>query len=83
MLAFGPMSSKSLERGLGVNNVPFKTYSYSGVCCQLGRTEKTTTHRGWFYDPEDIASAVNERRGCCNMAQTGGITKQISGVRGI
>jgi wyosine [tRNA(Phe)-imidazoG37] synthetase (radical SAM superfamily) len=83
MLAFDPMPSKSLERGLRVNNVPFKTYSYSCVCCQLGRTEKTNAHGEWFYDPEDVVSAVNKGRACCNMPQTRGITKQISEVRGI
>jgi len=83
MLAFDPMPSRSLERSLRVNNVPFKTYSYSCMCCQLGNTEKTTAYRGWFYDPEDIVFAVDERRGCCSMPQTCGITKQISEVRGI
>ncbi len=61
MLAFGPIPSRRLGRSLGVNNVPFKTCSYSCVYCQLGRTEKTIAERRLFYDPEDLGSAVNEK----------------------
>ena len=60
-LAFGPVPSRRLGRSLGVNNVPFKTCSYSCVYCQLGRTEKTTAKRRLFYDPEDLVSAVSGR----------------------
>jgi wyosine [tRNA(Phe)-imidazoG37] synthetase (radical SAM superfamily) len=61
MLAFGPVPSRRLGRSLGVNNVPFKTCSYSCIYCQLGRTEKTIAKRRLFYDPEDLVSAVSER----------------------
>jgi len=61
MLAFGPIPSRRLGRSLGVNNVPFKTCSYSCIYCQLGRTEKTTAKRRLFYDPEDLVSAVSGR----------------------
>jgi wyosine [tRNA(Phe)-imidazoG37] synthetase (radical SAM superfamily) len=60
MLAFGPVPSRRLGRSLGVNNVPFKTCSYSCIYCQLGRTEKIAKRRS-FYDPEDLFSAVSER----------------------
>jgi wyosine [tRNA(Phe)-imidazoG37] synthetase (radical SAM superfamily) len=61
MLAFGPIPSRRLGRSLGVNNVRFKTCSYSCIYCQLGRTEKTTAKRRLFYDPEDLVSAVSGR----------------------
>jgi wyosine [tRNA(Phe)-imidazoG37] synthetase (radical SAM superfamily) len=61
MLAFGPVPSRRLGRSLGVNNVPFKTCSYSCVYCQLGRTEKKIVKRRSFYDPEDLVSAVSRR----------------------
>ena len=61
MLAFGPIPSRRLGRSLGVNNVPFKTCSYSCIYCQLGRTEKTTAKRRVFYDPEELVSAVSGR----------------------
>jgi len=61
ILAFGPIPSRRLGRSLGVNNVPFKTCSYSCIYCQLGRTEKTTAKRRVFYDPEELVSAVSGR----------------------
>ena len=61
MLAFGPIPSRRLGRSLGVNNVRFKTCSYSCIYCQLGRTEKTTAKRRLFYDPEELVSAVSGR----------------------
>jgi wyosine [tRNA(Phe)-imidazoG37] synthetase (radical SAM superfamily) len=61
MLAFGPVPSRRLGRSLGVNNVRFKTCSYSCIYCQLGRTEKTIAKRRLFYDPEDLVSAVSGR----------------------
>lgn len=61
MLAFGPIPSRRLGRSLGVNNVRFKTCSYSCIYCQLGRTEKTIAERRLFHDPEDLVSAVSGR----------------------
>jgi len=61
MLAFGPIPSRRLGRSLGVNNVPFKTCSYSCIYCQLGRTEKTIAKRRLLYDPKELVSAVSGR----------------------
>jgi wyosine [tRNA(Phe)-imidazoG37] synthetase (radical SAM superfamily) len=61
MLAYGPIPSRRLGRSLGVNNVRFKTCSYSCIYCQLGRTQKTIAKRRLFYDPKDIVSAVSGR----------------------
>lgn len=61
MLAFGPIPSRRLGRSLGVNNVRFKTCSYSCIYCQLGRTEKTIAKRRLFYDPEDLVATVSGR----------------------
>ncbi len=45
---FGPVPSRRLGRSLGVDLVPFKTYSYDCIYCQLGRTtNKTIERREW------------------------------------
>lgn len=43
---------------LGVNNVPYKTCSYSCVYCQLGRTINLIAERRVFFDPEEIVREV-------------------------
>jgi len=57
---FGPVTSRRLGRSLGVNNVPYKTCSYSCVYCQLGRTTDLTVERRSFYDWRDIVREVVE-----------------------
>jgi len=40
---YGPVPSRRLGRSLGIDLVPFKTCTYDGAYCQLGRT----TTRPW------------------------------------
>lgn len=61
MLAFGPVPSRRLGRSLGINNVPFKTCSYSCVYCQLGRTSIITVNRRAFYKPKEIFKEVKRK----------------------
>lgn len=42
---FGPVPSRRLGRSLGVDLVPFKTYSYDCIYCQLGPTTCRTIDR--------------------------------------
>ncbi|WP_434731273.1 radical SAM protein [Thermogladius sp. KZ2Tp1] len=64
---FGPVTSRRLGVSLGVNNVPYKTCSYSCIYCQLGKTTNLTVERRVFYDWRDVVGdvvrAVNEFRG--------------------
>jgi len=60
--AFGPVPSRRLGRSLGVNNVPYKTCSYSCVYCQLGRTTNLTVERRCFYDWRSVVESVAEAR---------------------
>jgi len=57
---FGPITSRRLGRSLGVNNVPYKTCSYSCVYCQLGRTTNLTVERRGFYGWRDVVREVVE-----------------------
>lgn len=60
---FGPVPSRRLGRSLGVNNVPYKTCSYSCVYCQLGPTVTTTARRRSFRSPNAIIEAIRGRLG--------------------
>lgn len=53
-IVFGPVPSRRVGQSLGINNVPFKTCSYSCVYCQIGSTETTSLHRQSFYPVERI-----------------------------
>lgn len=55
---FGPMASRRLGRSLGVNNIPYKTCTYSCIYCQLGRTISYLVERRAFYNPADIVEEV-------------------------
>lgn len=57
---FGPVRSRRLGRSLGVNNVPYKTCTYSCIYCQLGRTTNLTVERRTFYNLESTVSEVSE-----------------------
>ena len=57
---FGPVPSRRLGRSLGVNNVPYKTCSYSCIYCQLGETTELTVRRKGFYDPLEVAMEVEQ-----------------------
>jgi wyosine [tRNA(Phe)-imidazoG37] synthetase (radical SAM superfamily) len=59
MLVFGPVPSRRLGRSLGINNIPFKTCSYSCKYCQLGRTNKLSIRRKEFISPEEIFNEAN------------------------
>lgn len=61
MVVFGPVPSRRLGRSLGVNNIPYKTCSYSCVYCQVGRTRDFTIDRRGFYDLQAIAVEVDEK----------------------
>lgn len=45
---FGPVTSRRLGISLGVNNIPYKTCSYSCIYCQLGRTKNFLIDRREF-----------------------------------
>ena len=58
MITFGPVPSRRLGQGLGVNNIPPKACKYSCAYCQLGRTKKMEAKFRPFYDPNDIQKSV-------------------------
>jgi len=60
-LVFGPVSSRRLGRSLGINNIPYKTCTYSCVYCQLGRTTHMLIRRRRFYKPEKILTEVERK----------------------
>jgi wyosine [tRNA(Phe)-imidazoG37] synthetase (radical SAM superfamily) len=60
-IAFGPIPSRRLGRSLGVNNIPPKVCPYACVYCQLGRTIRMQVERRVFYQPEEIAQAVQDK----------------------
>ncbi|MGC8982892.1 MAG: radical SAM protein [Desulfurococcaceae archaeon] len=55
---FGPVRSRRLGISLGVNNVPYKTCTYSCIYCQLGRTTNLTIERREFYKWEEVVESV-------------------------
>jgi len=59
-LAFGPVPSRRLGRSIGVNVVPFKACTFSCIYCQLGATTILRTRRMRYFEPEIIASAVQD-----------------------
>jgi len=61
MIAFGPVPSRRLGRSLGINNIPPKICSYSCVYCQVGKTLQMQAERSYFYDPEIIFTAVQNK----------------------
>jgi wyosine [tRNA(Phe)-imidazoG37] synthetase (radical SAM superfamily) len=60
-LVFGPVPSRRLGRSLGINNIPPKTCTYSGVYCQVGKTTNKTVDRQVFYKPEELAKEVKRK----------------------
>ncbi|MDD5590342.1 MAG: radical SAM protein [Dehalococcoidales bacterium] len=60
-IAYGPVPSRRLGRSLGINNIPPKICSYSCIYCQLGKTLKVEVERRAFYQPKEIAGAVEAR----------------------
>ena len=55
---FGPVRSRRLGWSLGVNNVPYKTCSYSCIYCQLGKTNSLSAERRCFFDWREIVADV-------------------------
>ena len=55
---FGPVPSRRLGMSLGINNVPYKTCTYSCVYCQLGRTTNLTVERKPYSVPEKIVDEI-------------------------
>lgn len=64
-IVFGPIVSRRFGRSLGINNLPFKHCSYSCVYCQVGTTPRTSAARLRFYEPAEIATAVEQRMKEC------------------
>jgi wyosine [tRNA(Phe)-imidazoG37] synthetase (radical SAM superfamily) len=60
-IVYGPVPSRRLGRSLGINNIPPKICSYSCIYCQLGNTTNMQAQRMTFYEPEEIARAVQEK----------------------
>jgi len=56
---FGPVRSRRLGLSLGVNNVPYKTCSYSCTYCQLGRTTDLTIERRPFFEVNQVVNEVH------------------------
>jgi wyosine [tRNA(Phe)-imidazoG37] synthetase (radical SAM superfamily) len=57
---FGPVRSRRLGLSLGVNNVPYKTCSYSCIYCQLGRTTNLSVERRCIFDWREIVNDVKK-----------------------
>jgi len=57
---FGLVYSRRLSRSLVVNNVPYKTCTYSCIYCQLGRTTNYAIARKCFYDSVSIVKEIAE-----------------------
>ena len=64
-LVFGPVYSRRLGLSLGINNIPYKTCSYTCIYCQLGRTIKLTIERKPYSKPREVLEAVRAK-----LAQT-------------
>jgi Fe-S oxidoreductases len=60
-LVFGPVPSRRLGKSLGINNIPYKTCTYSCVYCQLGKAVKMQIDRQEFFKPDVIVEAVSEK----------------------
>jgi wyosine [tRNA(Phe)-imidazoG37] synthetase (radical SAM superfamily) len=92
-IAFGPAPSRRLEKSLGINNIRQKTYSYSCVYCQLGKTSENTVERQVFYQPfhilRDVARKVddtsvrNERIDCLTFVSDEEPTLDINIIKEI
>ncbi|MGB4436898.1 MAG: radical SAM protein [Acetomicrobium sp.] len=61
MSIFGPVPSRRLGSSLGINNIPYKTCSYTCVYCQIGLTLRMETRRRRYSDPEELAVRVKKR----------------------
>ena len=61
MSIFGPVPSRRLGSSLGINNIPYKTCSYTCVYCQIGLTLRMETRRRRYSDPEELATRVKKR----------------------
>ncbi len=55
---YGPVPSRRLGKSLGINNIPYKTCTYSCDYCQLGKAVKMQTNRQDFYDPRGLGREV-------------------------
>jgi len=51
---FGPVSSRRLERSLGVDLVPYKVCSFDCVYCEVGSTTMRTVTRQDFFPPSEV-----------------------------
>ncbi len=58
---FGPVPSRRLGRSLGVNNLPYKTCTYSCVYCQAGRTRRLAVERSRLSSVNELVEQVVQR----------------------
>jgi len=61
MLIFGPVPSRRLGYSIGINNIPPKTFTYSCVYCQLGRTKRILHQRQPFHEPNTFGKEINKK----------------------
>lgn len=61
-IAFGPVLSRRLGWSLGINNVRPKSCTFACVYCQLGPTDRASSRRVAFREPDDVVRAVLEPR---------------------
>lgn len=63
---FGPVPSRRLGSSLGVDIIPYKTCTLNCIYCEIGKTNKLTSTRQHFDNPDDIVAefktAYNELR---------------------
>ncbi|MDD4615326.1 MAG: radical SAM protein, partial [Caldisericia bacterium] len=52
---------RRLGKSLGINNIPFKTCSYSCSYCQLGKSITMSITRSDFHDPKQIVLEVQNK----------------------
>lgn len=60
-IAFCPVPSRRLGRSLGINNIPPKHCSYSGIYCQVGPTAAQEVTPREFYSLQEIRCQVEQR----------------------
>ena len=58
---YGPVPSRRLGRSLGVDLVPFKTYTYDCIYCQLGRTTNKTIERKEYVGIDGVLAELETK----------------------
>lgn len=60
-ISFGPLPSRRLGRGPGIDDIPPKSCSYSCVYCHVGRAPTKTIALRQSFRPEEIVATVSRR----------------------